>query len=202
MALPKTKPCFTVQQYLALERTSSERHEYLDGVIFAMAGESLSHGRISINLGAILREQLKGQPCEVLAKDTKVLSGPDAPGRLHNRGLFSYPDLVVFCGEPEPLDDKRDVFLNPKVIIEVLSPTTESFDRAEKCERYQMFNPTLTDYILVAQDKPLIERFSRQADGGWLLHRHHGLDAVVPLPTIECRLPLREVYDRVAFSSE
>ena len=202
MALPKTKPCFTVQQYLALERTSHERHEYLDGVIFAMAGESLSHGRISMNLALIFGSQLKGRPCEAFIKDTKILSGPDAPNCLHKRGLFSYPDLVVICGEPESLDDKGDVLLNPKVIVEILSPTTESFDRVAKCERYQMYNPTLTDYLLVWQDKPQIERSSRQADGGWLVHRHIGLDASVPLPTIECQVALSDVYDRVVFPAE
>jgi Uma2 family endonuclease len=199
MAVPKTIPRFTVQQYLALERTSVDRHEYLDGVIFAMAGESLSHGRISVNLAMLFGNQLKGGPCEALIKDTKILSGPDAPNRLHNRGLFSYPDLVVICGEPQPLDDKKDVFLNPKVIVEILSPTTESFDRVEKCERYQMHNPTLTDYLLVSQDKPQIEHSTRQAEEGWLVRRHVGLDAVVNLPLIACRLPLREVYDRVVF---
>lgn len=201
MAVPATKPVFTVQQYLALERTSTERHEYLDGVIFAMAGESLAHGRISMNLAVLLGNQLKGTPCEAFTKDTRVLSGPDSRERMTNRGLFSYPDLVVFCGEPEPLDEHRDVFTNPKLIIEVLSPTTASFDQVEKCQRYQMFNPTLTDYVLVAQDQPFVEHFTRQGDG-WLLTRHDGLGAVVVLKSIDCRLPLRDVYDRVEFGSD
>jgi len=202
MALPKTKPCFTVQQYLALERTSQDRHEYLDGVIFAMAGESLAHGTISVNLVALLVNQLKGGPCRVFSKDTKVLSGPDAPNRLHNRGLFSYPDLVVICGKPEVLDDKKDVILNPKIIIEILSPTTESFDREEKSERYQTHNPALTDYILVWQDKPKIEVATRQSDNVWLVQRFHELDAAISVATIGCRLPLKDIYDGVTFDEE
>jgi Uma2 family endonuclease len=200
MAVPNVVPHFTVQQYLMLERSSRERHEYLDGVIYGMAGESLDHGHISVNLSGVLREQLKKSPCFVLSKDTKILSGPNPHDKLSSRGLFSYPDVVVICGEPQPLDEHRDVFTNPKVIIEVLSKTTESFDRVEKCERYQMFNPTLTDYLLVAQDRPLVEHFTLQADGGWLLHRYRGLDAVVSIASIHCRLPLVEVYDRVTFS--
>jgi Uma2 family endonuclease len=193
-------PRFTIEQYLLLERSGEERHEFLDGIIYGMAGESLAHGDISINLVILIGNQLKGRPCRVLSKDTKILSGPDHADRLNDRGLFSYPDLVVVCGDPEFLDDKRDVILNPKVIIEVLSPSTESFDRVEKCQRYQKYNPTLTDYLLVAQDRPEIERHNRQADGGWLVHRHVGLDAAIDIPEVDCRIPLRDVYDRVSFS--
>lgn len=199
MALPKTKPTFTFQQYLLLERSSEERHEYLDGVVFAMAGESVDHGRISVNLVKILGNQLDGRPCEVFSKDARVLSRADAPARATNRGLFSYPDVVVVCGDLQFFDEKRDVITNPKVIFEILSPTTESFDRVEKFDRYRTCNASLTDYLLVWQDQPQIERSSRQADGGWLIHRYTGLDAVVPLPSIDCRLSLKDVYARVVF---
>lgn len=96
----------------------------------------------------------------------------------------------------------KETYTNPKVIIEVLSPMTESFDQIEKSQGYQMFNSTLTDYLLVAQDRPFIEHFNRQSDGGWLLHRYLGTEATVLLPTIDCRLPLKEVYDRVEFEAK
>ncbi|MGH8587999.1 MAG: Uma2 family endonuclease [Gammaproteobacteria bacterium] len=137
MSLAISQIRHTVEEYLALERASEERHEYLDGQIYAMAGESQNHGDICINLIAELRTQLRGKPCRVWTKDVKVRSGP-LPLRPHARkGLFSYPDVVIVCGEPQFLDPQQDVLINPKVIIEVLSPTTEAFDRGEKFRRYR-----------------------------------------------------------------
>jgi len=196
------RPFFTVDQYLAIERASQERHEYLDGVIYAMAGESPQHGIISVNITGLLHTQLKGTPCFALTKDSKVRSGPETAKRNVSRGMFSYPDIVVVCGEPTFHDDKRDVILNPRVIVEALSPSTEEFDRGEKCERYQTWNPTLTDYVIVSQSQPLIETFTRQDDDRWLLKRYAGLSAVVPLTSIKCELPLTDVYDRITFPSE
>ena len=132
MGLPRPKPVFTVDQYLAFERTSEERHEYLDGEIFGMAGENLNHGRVSVNLVALFVNQLRGKPCEPFTKDTKVRSGPVPKLHLSTSGLYSYPDIVVVCGEPEFHDEIQDIILNPTVITEVLSPSTEDFDRGEK----------------------------------------------------------------------
>jgi Uma2 family endonuclease len=200
MGLPKLTPRFTVDQYLAIERASPERNEYLDGVIYAMAGESPEHGIISVNITGILHAQLKGTPCFALTKDSKVRSGPEAASRNVSRGMFSYPDIVVVCGEPLFHDDKRDVILNPHVIVEVLSPSTEGFDRDEKCERYQTWNPTLSAYVIVSQSQPLIESFTRQADDRWVPNRYFGLNAVVPLTSVHCELPLIDVYDRITFT--
>ena len=118
------------------------------------------------------------------------------------RGVFSYPDIVVICGEQEFHDAYTDVVLNPTTIFEVLSPATEAFDRGEKFKRYQIHNPTLREYVLVSQDKPEVEIFTRQADGSWSYHRHAGLDATVALPAIQCTLKLTDVYDRVVFPAE
>src|SRR5205807_944775 len=134
-------------EYLERERAAEERHEYLDGQIYAMAGESPSHGIITVNLVGIFYIQLKGKPCQALTKDTKVRSGPTPLPGHSTRGLFSYPDIVVVCGEPEYHDAFRDVILNPTAIVEVLSPATEAFDRGEKFTRYQVWNPTLKDYV-------------------------------------------------------
>src|ERR1700682_4990288 len=176
MGLRKAKPIFTVDEYLAIERFTEERHEFLDGQIYAMAGESGEHGDISANLVGTLVNQLKGTPCRVRAKDTKVRSGPTPRLVGSTSGLYSYPDIVVFCGEPEYHDTYEDVILNPTVIVEVLSPTTEAFDRGEKFARFKTWNLTLQDYLLVSQDQPQIEHFGRQFDGGWSNHRHTGLE--------------------------
>ena len=149
VAAPRSKPYFTVDQYLAIERASEERHIYLDGEIYAMAGESDAHGIISVNIVGTLHTLLKGTPCQVRTKDTKVRSGPTAMPGHAPRGLFSYPDVLVICGVPEYHDAFTDVVLNPTAIIEVLSQTTEGFDRGEKFTRYQSYNPTLGEYVLV-----------------------------------------------------
>jgi Uma2 family endonuclease len=199
MGAPKLKPMYTVDEYLAIERASEERYEYVDGEIYAMAGESGEHGDITVNLVGLLFNQLKGKPCRVRSKDTKVRSGPMLQSGQTARCLFSYPDAVVICGEPEYHDANRDVILNPAVIVEVLSPSTEAFDRGEKFTRFQMWNPTLSDYLLVTQDQPQVEHFIRQTDGTWSYRRHTGLDAEVAIPSIQCALKLADVYDRVVF---
>src|SRR5205085_3465924 len=201
MATRKTPLLYTVEEYLAIERHSQERHEYLDGYIFAMAGESEAHADISMSLAIIIGSQLRGTPCRARAKDTKVRSGP-TPRRGTMAGLYSYPDLVVICGEPQYHDEYRDVVLNPIVIIEVLSESTESFDRGEKSERYRMWNITLTDYLLVSQTRPIIEHYVRQADGGWSSYIYSGLDQKFFLNSINCELRLADVYERVVFPPE
>ncbi len=203
MRLQQAHLYFTVEEYLALERASEERHAYLDGQIYAMAGESPEHGDICSNLVIDVGAQLRGRPCRVWTKDTKVRSGPLPQTRRIFKGLFSYPDLVIVCGEPQFHDAYRDVLLNPTVIIEVLSPNTEAFDRGEKFRRYRIFNPSLSDYVLVAQDQPLIEHFVRQEHGQWLLAASvSDLSGSVSLASIQCTLPLTNVYDRIVFPAE
>ena len=202
MSLPQTVARHTVEEYLALERESEERHEYVDGQIYAMAGESTEHADISVNLVRDVSTQLKGTPCRVWTKDSKVLSGPAIRHSRSTRGLFSYPDLVVVCGEPRFLDEHQDVLLNPTVIIEVLSPATESFDRGEKFRRYRTQIPSLTDYVLVSQALPLIEHFRRQTNDEWILSAHSEIESSFQIATINCTLHLSEVYDRVTFPEE
>jgi Uma2 family endonuclease len=200
MGSPKLKPHYTVDQYLAIERTTEDRHVYLDGEIYLMAGESPSHADISANVAGSLVTQLKGKPCRARFKDIKVRSGPTLSAGQTTACLFSYPDVVVICDEPEYLDGNKDVVLNPTAIVEVLSPSTEALDRGEKFTRYQSWNPTLQDYVLVSQDKPQIEHYSRQSDGSWLYRRHVGLEAGVTLRSIGCTLKSADVYDRIVFS--
>jgi Uma2 family endonuclease len=202
MASRSSQPLYSIEEYLALERASEERHEYIDGYIYAMAGESGAHGDICTNLGGILYSQLRDTNCRARAKDTKVRSGPMPIRPRSKQGLFSYPDLVVICGDPQYHDEHTDVILNPAVIIEVLSKSTESFDRGEKFHRYQAWNPTLTDYLLVSQNAPIIEHFSRQDDGSWSYKIYQGLDRSVTIESIGCELRLADVYDRINFESQ
>jgi Uma2 family endonuclease len=192
----------TIAEYLAQERAAEERHEYLDGEVYAMAGESPEHADICTNLVGRLHAQLQGTPCRVRSKDTKVRSGPAPQHPRARRGLFSYPDVVIICGEPQYHDVHRDAVLNPRLLIEVLSTSTEAFDRGEKFLRYHTWNPTLTDYLLVSQSRPLIEHFVRQPDGGWSYYVYQGLDQSLPLHSLACTLRLVEVYDRITFPAE
>jgi Uma2 family endonuclease len=204
MASPATKPKFayTVDQYLAIERGTPERYYYLDGEIYGMAGESPAHADISANIVILLGTQLRNTPCRVRTKDTKVRSSHILTAGTSTRGLFSYPDVVVICGEPQYHDEVKDVVLNPKVIVEVLSESTEAFDRGEKFLRLQRGNPSLTDYILASQDRPQLEQFTRQTDEKWTYEIVTGLHSSLAIPSIKCILKLAEVYERVRFPEE
>ncbi len=202
MGAPKLQRLPTVDEYLAGERAAFERHTYIDGQILVMAGESDSHGIISVNLVMIVAVQLRGTSCQARTKDTKVRSGPIPETGRGTRGMYSYPDVLVICGEPEYHDSHKDIVLNPKAIFEVLSENTEAFDRGEKFLRLQAHNPTLTDYVLIGQDAARIEHFQKQADGRWLYSLHAGLETSVVVESIACTLKLAEVYDRVEFPSD
>lgn len=198
----KPESFYTEDDYLAVERASEERREYLDGQIYLMAGESVAHGIICINLTIEVGSQLKGTSCQAFSKDTKVRSGPIPKSRYSAEALYSFPDLLVVCGEPQFLDEHRDVLINPRVIIEVLSPSTEAFDRGEKFARYREHLDSLTDYVVVAQNMPLIEHFARQSNGEWVTAATAtatDLSESVALNSIDCTLRLSEVYDRIVF---
>jgi Uma2 family endonuclease len=192
MSLPRTLSVFTAEQYLDLERHTEIRHEFLDGTVYAMSGGSGAHSHICFNLAGITHRQLSGTPCTGFSSDMKVRAG--------DASLYAYPDLTVVCGEPLLHDDHGDVLLNPVVIFEVLSRSTEAYDRGEKFERYKTIE-TLADYVLVSQDHARLEHFSRQPDGSWSLTEVSGLDSSLDLASINCRLPLAEVYDRVEFAA-
>ena len=179
------------EEYLEFERESETRHEFIDGDLYAMAGESLSHSRVCINLAREVGNKLKGTTCEPLSPNMKV--------RTSNASLFAYPDLTIVCGEPQFHDTKKDVLINPKVIFEVLSPSTEKHDRTTKFMRYRMGNETLADYVLVSQEKPFVEHFTRQADGDWRYRSYNSLADSFEIESVQCTLALSEIYDRVEF---
>lgn len=201
MAVPKEKSLVSAEEYLAMERAAQERHEFIDGFVYQMAGESLEHSRISVNLLTILNTQLRGKRCEALSPNMKVLSGPFIKEQRTRKGMFSYPDVSVVCGEPQFHDRYQDVLINPTVIFEILSESTEVFDRDEKFRRYQTNLESLQNYVLVSQALPLIQFYTRQPDG-WLYKHAAGLDSSIYLPSIDCHLFLADVYDRVTFPPE
>ncbi|MGE0126565.1 MAG: Uma2 family endonuclease [Blastocatellales bacterium] len=178
------------EEYLARERKSEERHEYAGGKIYAMAGESPEHSTVCFNLSGLTHAQLTGKNCRGFSPNMKV--------RVGESGKYYYPDLSVVCGEPVFQDERRDVLINPRVIIEVLSPSTEKKDRGEKLQNYQQIE-SLTDYLLVSQDKPLIEHYVRREGNQWLYSSFSDLASSVHIASIDCRLSLAEVYDRVTF---
>lgn len=197
MTLPQAKS--TADDYLAFERGSTERHQFVDGEIFAMAGESLAHSTISTNLITSLVSQLRGKPCRVLSPNMKIRSSPaEARG---TKGLFSYADVSVVCGEPRFHDAHQDVLLNPKLIVEVLSPSTEAFDRGEKFARYGAYLDSFTDYLLVSTAAPRLEHFAREAANRWVYTAVEGLDGCLELPNLGCGLELAEVFERVIFQA-
>ncbi|HEX8265996.1 MAG TPA: Uma2 family endonuclease [Pyrinomonadaceae bacterium] len=184
----------TPEEYLELERQSDVRHEYYEGEIYAMAGETLKHSQICVNLAREVSSQLKGKPCQALSPNMKV--------RAQTKGLFAYPDLTVVCGEPIFHDQKRDVLLNPRVIFEVLSPSTERYDRTMKFFKYRQEIQDLTDYIIISQDSAFIEHYEKQADGRWVHTVVGGLENVLNVASINCVLSLAEIYDRVEIAAE
>src|SRR2546430_2391059 len=186
MALPEQfLPAITAEQYLELERASEMRHEFLDGLMYAMAGESRGHSRVCFNLATIIGAQLGGRRCEGFSPNMKVRAGIG--------GLYAYPDLMIVCGEAEFHDEHGDVLLNPTVIFEVLSPSTEKYDRGEKFRRYRQIE-SLKDYVMVSQDQARVEHHHRQPEDKGTATEVNGLDAGLVLSSIDCRIPLAEVY--------
>lgn len=180
------------EEYLEAERKAEFKSEYFCGEIVAMSGGTPRHGTIGVNVTAEIHAQLKGTPCQAFSNDVKIRTLPN--------GVYAYPDLSIVCGEPIYHDDKADVIINPKVLIEILSPSTESIDRGRKWIQYQQI-ASLTDYILIAQDQPYIEHFSRQTNHQWLDTIAIGLDTQLEIASVGCTLRLSEVYDRVSWDA-
>jgi len=179
------------EEYLAIERAAEERSEYLDGVMYAMSGASYRHELIVSNLVRELGTRLKGGPCRALASNLRVRAA-------EKKGLFAYPDVVVVCGEPRFVDDKPDTLTNPTLIVEVLSKSTEDYDRGRKFAEYRR-NPTFVEYLVVAQDQVHVEHHTKQTDGDWKLSETDGIDDVLVFPSIGVRLPIGDIYDGVTF---
>ena len=200
VSVPEFTPCYILgvsserktrlspQEYLVLERKSQIRSEYLDGDMVAMSGGSREHNLIVTNIVGELRAQLKGRAGEVYPSNMRVKISPT--------GLYTYPDVVAVCGEPQFEDSNVDTLMNPAVVMEVLSDSTESYDRGLKFGHYRKIE-SLVEYLLVAQDEYRIEQFVRQSEGPWLRSQISGLKGKIELPAIQCSLDMSEIYDKV-----
>jgi Uma2 family endonuclease len=184
------QPGLTPEEYLAFERAADTKHECFAGEVSAMSGASRAHNLIAGNIFARLNTQLLGRPCESYTGDMRL--------KVSETGLYTYTDVVVVRGEPEFEDTEVDTLLNPTLIVEVLSRSTATYDRGDKFEQYRAL-PSLREYLLVAQDRPHVEQYTRQQGDAWLLVEAKGLDATITLAAIDCELRLAEVYDRVRF---
>lgn len=175
--------------YLALERANEFKHEFFDGEMFLRVGATLEHCQIAANMIGELGNQLTDTPCCVLTSDMKI--------KLPT-GLYTYPDASVVCDQPQYEDDRKDVLLNPLLVVEVLSPSTEAYDRGQKFRHYQTC-PSLREYVLIAQDRSAVDHYLRQPTGQWLLTTFESLDATMPLPSLGVGLRLSEIYAKVEF---
>lgn len=190
MSLPKRT--YTSEEYLALERQAEHRSEYYAGEIFAMSGASEVHNLIAGNIFASLHSQFRGHSCRVYMSDMRV--------KVSASGLYTYPDVVAVCGERQFDDVQHDTLLNPNVIIEVLSPSTEAYDRGNKAAQYRQLT-SLAEHLLVSQEQMHVEQYIRQADGQWLFSEVSGKEARIHLPSVKAVLALAEIYDNVPFDS-
>jgi Uma2 family endonuclease len=180
----------TPQEYLALERKAEIKSEYLDGEMFAMSGATREHTKIAANITVELGNQLMDRPCEVYPLDMRTKVSPT--------GLYTYPGIVVVCSEPQFEDAHSDTLINPDLIIEILSDSTESYDRGKKFAHYRTID-SLREYVLVSQTECRIERFSRQDDGNWLYSESTDPNGSMELTSVACRLSLSRVYHKVNF---
>src|SRR5258706_13646566 len=182
-------PYVSAEEYLRLERQSEYKSEYVNGEIFAMTGASRKHNLVAGNIFREISQQLKSRQCEAYVGDMRV--------KVTATGLHTYPDVIVVCGEPEFEDKYVDTLLNPTLLVEVLSQSTERYDRIAKSSYYRTLD-SLAEHLLVAQDEVRLERYVRQPNGQWLLFHWTSLGHIVELSSISCSLALRDVYDKVA----
>jgi Uma2 family endonuclease len=183
-------PRLTEEEYLALENAAEFKSEFYDGVMYAMAGTTPAHSLVTANLTSQLWQALRQRPCRVYVSDLRVRS---------NRDTYTYPDIAVACSEPRFAEKYKNTLINPTVLIEVLSPSTEYHGRGLKFRRYRQLE-SLKEYVLVSQDLALVETYVRQPSGSWLLSEFSGIDAVATFESLDCKIPLTEIYHQVEFS--
>jgi Uma2 family endonuclease len=188
MGLPQAQPKYTLAEYMAFEAQSVEKHEYLAGEIYAMAGASPVHNRLCFKLAGLLERQLAGSGCIGYSSDQKV--------RVEAADLNAYPDLTIVCGAPQYHPQEPMLLLNPHVIIEVLSPSTEAWDRGGKWMCYQQLE-SLTDYLLVSQERRQIEHYALEPGDAWRYVCETDPAGIITIDSINCRLPLAEVYQGI-----
>lgn len=177
------------EEYLRLERQAEYKSEYLNGEIFAMSGASHKHNLVAGNIFGELRQQFKGRQCQAYMSDMRL--------KVTATGLYTYPDVIAICGEPKFEDDYVDTLLNPTLLVEVLSLSTERYDRIAKTSYYRTLD-SLAEHLLVAQDEVRLEQYVKQSNGQWLQSEYTSLEQVVDLTSIGCSLSLGDIYDKVS----
>jgi Uma2 family endonuclease len=189
MSLQSEKqPPLTPEQYLEAERKAEYKSEYFNGETFAMAGASRRHNLITGNVAATIYRQIRKRPFEAYISNMRL--------KVSESGLYTYPDVVVVCETPEFDDEHHDTLLNPSLIVEVLSETTEAYDRGKKFESYRTI-ASLSDYLLMAQDKRRIEHYVRQQENRWLFSEYKDPKAVFRIAAPDCEIRLEEVYEKI-----
>jgi Uma2 family endonuclease len=194
MGLPKPVKRYTPQEYYALEREAEYKSDYYQGEIFAMAGGTRNHSRICTNITRQVGNRLEGTNCVEFQSDLRV--------KVKATGLRTYPDASVFCGpmEADPEDSEKQTFTNPAVLFEVLSKTTEAYDRGLKCEHYRRIE-SLNTIVLLWQKEPRAQIHERQQDGSWSAREVSGLDSNLPIVSLGTEIPLARLYDQVDFNA-
>ena len=201
MTLPIEQRHYSLEEYFQIEENSDEKYEYWDGVLvplrepLAMAGGSYEHGVISVNIVRAFGNRLIGGPCQVLGSDLRV--------KLARSTRYVYPDVSVVCGPPQldPKDKGRGTICNPRLLVEVLSPSTQALDRSEKLQNYLQIE-SVEEYLMVSQSQPRVESFFRQQGGTWLFTPIEGLDAALTVRSLGFQVPLREIFLNVQFRLE
>jgi len=181
----------SLEDYFKLDETSDNKHEYYQGAVYAMTGASENHNLIAMAVGRSLDSQLDGKPCRPYPSDFRL--------KIEAESLYTYPDISVICGETRFADGRNDTFINPTVLIEVLSDSTEAYDRGKKAGFYRTI-PSLREYLLIAQDRPHVERYRRQ-ESDWLFSEYSAMEDEVRLESIGCTLSLATIYKRVQFEN-
>jgi Uma2 family endonuclease len=192
MGLPAPKRCYSFAEYLQLEENSDVRHEFHDGEILAMAGGTRWHDKIFMNLALSAGQRLIGSPCVPYSGNKRV--------QIRRNAKHVYPDMSIVGGEPKynPDDVKMTTLINPKVIIEILSESTESYDRGDKFSYYREI-PSFEEYVLVSQGKPMVETFLKEPDGSWRFDAYHGMSAQIILRSVPLTIPAGDIYRDVQF---
>jgi len=190
----QSQPRLTPEQYLEIERAAQDvRSEYYNGRMYAMSGGTYPHAIVIGNLARELGNALKKGPCVVTTSDMRI--------RVNKTGLYTYPDIVVLCDPPQYGDGRRDTVLNPALIVEVLSPSTEAYDRGFKFAQYRALE-SLQEYVLVSQSEPRVEIFRRQSSGDWLLSESAGPESTCQFDSVSCTIALKDIYDKVTFGAD
>ncbi|HEY4362064.1 MAG TPA: Uma2 family endonuclease [Bryobacteraceae bacterium] len=187
------QPKLTPEEYLEIERAAEFKSEYHDGQMYAMPSGTFPHVRSTVNLTGELYAAIKRCPCQVISSDLRLRASPSGPDIC--------PDLSVVCGELKFVEGRQDIFTNPTLVIEVLSPSTEAYDRGFKASQYRTIE-SLQEYALVAQHIPRIEVYRRQPSGAWLLTDSIGLESTVRFDSIDCALALSDIYEKITFNPD